>query len=455
MLRRPACLIYSLLAFALACSSSSEGPPTDGSGGAGAMTGGGGPLGAGGSAPVSGGGPPAAGGWMGSGAQPATGGDGSGSGGVVGAGGGMQSGGANAAGGSENATGGSATGGQRNAPSDGAVAAAAAMGKGVNLGQMFESTQHPRTLAAARPKIDAYYEKGFRNLRIPITWTENVGGDRLVQDASTGVVNRGHQRLREIISVVDYALSKPGLYVIINTHHEDTLKTESRANVLQQLWKDISDIFKDHDHRLLFEILNEPHKRDGTAMPAADLRRMTGLAYDEIRKVDPKRIILFGGNQWFGAHEVPEVWTSLDEVGGGLDDYLMVTFHHYDPWEFCGTDEGSLAHPWSQENQSKPMAQMANWAKSVGQGMPVYIGEWGVGWGSRKNDLSCNNVRKWYQTFDSVHAREHGQPTALWDDGGWFKVYDHGQNRFANNLVDCIAGECAWSGNDQINDGCR
>src|SRR5690606_27410258 len=139
----------------------------------------------------------------------------------------------------------------------------------------------------------------------------------LVEDAATGVVNRQHARLQVIESVVDYALTKPGLFVIINAHHEATLKTESRASVLEQLWQDIADIFADRDHRLLFEILNEPHREDGTAMPAADLRDMTGLAYDQIRAVDSERIILFGGNQWFGAHEVPAVWTNLDEVGGG------------------------------------------------------------------------------------------------------------------------------------------
>ena len=48
-----------------------------------------------------------------------------------------------------------------------ARAAADAMGKGFNLGQMFDNSQHPATLAAARPKIDAYYARGFRVIRIP------------------------------------------------------------------------------------------------------------------------------------------------------------------------------------------------------------------------------------------------------------------------------------------------
>src|SRR6478609_11369312 len=156
-----------------------------------------------------------------------------------------------------------------------ATAAAAAMGKGVNLGQMFESTQHPPTLAAASAKIDAYYAKGFRTVRIPVTWTEATNGDTLVGDPLVGDVNRAHPRLQVISQVVDYALTKPDLFVVLNAHHETGLKEQSRAGVLERLWADIADIFAARDHRLLFEILNEPHREDGSAMPAADLRDMT------------------------------------------------------------------------------------------------------------------------------------------------------------------------------------
>jgi len=335
-----------------------------------------------------------------------------------------------------------------------AVEAAAAMGRGVNLGQMFESTQHPRTLEAASAKIDAYYARGFRNLRIPITWTEVIDGDLLVTDATTGEVNREHPRLAVIESVVDYALSKPDLFVIINAHHEVALKTQSRSAVLERLWQDIADIFGDRDHRLLFEILNEPHREDSSAMPAADLRLMTGLAYDKIRATDAERIILFGGNQWFAANEVPTVWTSLDEVGGGNDPYVMATFHHYDPWTFCGDNQGTYNDAWTDANQSGPMNTMVTWANTVGAGVPVHIGEWGVGWGSVYSTLTCNNIREWYTKFHSVHAGPLGIPTSVWDDGGWFKIFDHATGDYNNNLIDCIEGACEWDGTERMNDGC-
>ncbi|WP_096058705.1 cellulase family glycosylhydrolase [Haliangium ochraceum] len=334
--------------------------------------------------------------------------------------------------------------------------AAAAMGRGFNLGQMFENTQHPRTFAAAKAKIDAYYAKGFRNVRIPITWTDPVGGDRLVYDANVGQVDRGHPRLAVIEQTVDYALSKPGMYVVINAHHERVLKTDNRWWVLERLWQDIADIFRERDHRLLFEILNEPHREGASAapMPAAELRFMTGKAYAKIRAVDPQRIVIIGGNQWFHYSEMAQVWPHLDDVGSGNDAYLMATFHHYSPWSFCGDHQGDYADSWSSSDIIQPMEAMKDWAASVGRGMPVYIGEWGVGWGSRYSDMQCNNIRLWYQLFDHDVASSKGMPTSVWDDGGWFGSFSHSTNDFSNNLADCISGTCDWTSGERFNSAC-
>src|SRR6188768_4078403 len=335
-----------------------------------------------------------------------------------------------------------------------ATAAAAAMGKGVNLGQMFESTQHPPTLAAASAKIDAYYEKGFRTVRIPVTWTEATNGDALVNDPAVGDVNRAHPRLAVISQVVDYALAKPGMYVVLNAHHEAALKTQSRTAVLERLWADLAEIFGQRSHRLIFDILNEPHRDDTSAMPAADLRSMTAKAYAKIRAVDLARSVIIGGNQWFAASEVPAVWTDLNGVGGGNEPYLMATFHHYNPWTFCGDNQGTYDDAWTEGDISAPMTTMSAWANSVGKGMPVFIGEWGVGWGSRYEQFGCNNIRHWYQKLHSQFAAPRGMPTAVWDDGGWFKIYDHATNAFANNLADCISGTCDWEGAERFNAGC-
>lgn len=391
----------------------------------------------------------------------------SGSGGKLQAGGAPSNGGSNASGGKLQLGGASFGGGSPSTsgtigtgasalPAISAVDAAAEMGMGVNIGQTFESTQNERTLAAVSAKIDAYYSKGFRNVRIPITWTEKVGGDLLVGSATVGDVNRSHSRLAVIKQVVDYALSKSGLYVVINAHHETGLKTNNRAAVLERLWGDVADIFAGKDHRLLFEILNEPHRSDAsnTALPAADLRTMVRMAYAKIRAVDEARIVIIGGNQWFAANEMATVWTDLSGVGNGQDPYLMATFHHYDPWTFCGDNQDTYDDPWTDANLSTPMQTMLTWAKSVGNAMPVYIGEWGVGWASRYTTMDCNNVRSWYEKMGAT-ATANKIPTSLWDDNGWFKVWDVNSRSWNNNLIDCLLGDCSWSGTERFNDGCK
>ncbi len=328
------------------------------------------------------------------------------------------------------------------------------MGKGFNLGQMFDNEQNPPTLAAAKAKIDAYYAQGFRNVRIPITWTEKIGGTTLVQDINVGDVNRSHPRLTVITGIIDYALTLPDMYVVINAHHEKTLKDNNKAAVLERLWQDIADIYRDRNHRLLFEILNEPHLSNNNAMDPANLRAMTGKAYKKIRAVDAERIILIGGNQWFGAHEMAITWPNLNDVGAGLDQYLMATFHHYNPWTFNGDNQGDYADNWTDMDISSPMDTMLNWSNSVGQGMPVYIGEWGSGWGSRYQTFSCNNIRLFYSKLDSKFASVKGMPTAVWDDGGWFKIFDFSTYTFTNNLSQCIGGSCEWDGAERFNAGC-
>lgn len=331
--------------------------------------------------------------------------------------------------------------------------AADAMGKGFNLGQMFESSQHAATLAAARPKIDAYYARGFRVVRIPVTWTETIDGSTLA-DPDTGRIDPTSPRLSELKAVIDYALSLPGLYVVLNAHHETRLKDEGRAEALAGLWSDVSRMFADRDGRLVFEILNEPHLSDKTAMAPATLRAMTGLAYTRIRAADPHRIVVIGGNQWFGAHEMAATWPDLTAVGGGRDPYVMATFHHYDPWTFSGDHQGDYADAWTDRNIADPMATMAAWASTVGGGMPVFIGEWGVGWHSTLPAMDCNNIRLWYARFDTVHARAFHMPTAVWDDGGWFQLYDHDAGAFSSNLIDCINGACAWTGEERFGPNC-
>jgi endoglucanase len=150
-----------------------------------------------------------------------------------------------------------------------------------------------------------------------------------------------------------------------------------------------------------------------------------------------------------------QTWPNLDGVGGGRDKNVMATYHHYDPWTFCGDNQGTYDDAWTDTNFTGPMNTMMGWANSVGNGMQIYIGEWGVGWGSVFSQMKCNNIRLYYQKIYHEFASPRGIATSVWDDGGWFKIFDHGSDSFNNNLVDCISGTCNWDGDERFNSACR
>jgi hypothetical protein len=225
--------------------------------------------------------------------------------------------------------------------------------------------------------------------------------------------------------------------------------------VVEQIWEDNADIFAKRSHRLLFEILNEPHQGpNNDPMEPAKLRNMTELAYNKIRAANSNRIIIIGGNQWFGAHEMAQTWPNLDQVGGGNDAFIMSTFHHYDPWEFNGASNKTFA--WTGSTISNPMQTMEAWNQSVGNNMPIYIGEWGNSWGQYLQADGCNNIKSWYNDFSSEHAenRPITAPTAVWDDGGWFQIWNHGTNDWGSKLFQCVTGECMPESFERNNAAC-
>ncbi|WP_426369659.1 glycoside hydrolase family 5 protein [Pseudocolwellia sp. HL-MZ7] len=274
-------------------------------------------------------------------------------------------------------------------------------------------------------------------------------------DPKSGKIFSNNSRFIALTAVIDYALNKKDMFVVINAHHEKKLKENADAALLANLWEDISQTFKNRNARLLYEILNEPHLKDSSAMKPSDLRKMTQMAYNNIRKNDVNRLVVIGGNQWFSADEMAKTWPDIKQVGSGTDPFIMATFHHYKPWAFHGNGEGDFMDKWTEQDLTKSMEIMEEWSKNIGHGMPVYIGEWGTAWQNELAIMDCNNIRLWYSKFDAEYASSKGMPTAVWDDGGWFKVFDHDTNAFDNNLIDCIDGECKWSSEIRFNSACK
>ena len=107
------------------------------------------------------------------------------------------------------------------------------IGRGINMGNMFES---PRRRAWGRLDIayfDLIKEAGFDSVRIPVRWSDYAA------ENAPFTIDRGF--LKRIDEAIEQAL-KRNLIVILNVHHyaEFMEDPEGHTNRLLALWKQLS-----------------------------------------------------------------------------------------------------------------------------------------------------------------------------------------------------------------------
>ena len=106
---------------------------------------------------------------------------------------------------------------------------------------------------ASKALIDTVRKSGFNLLRVPVSWNDHI-------DEKGNIDKAWLDRVQE---VVNYAYDS-GMFVIINTHHDEAWLKFDKANYaasmkkFNNVWKQISARFKDYGQRLIFEGMNEP-----------------------------------------------------------------------------------------------------------------------------------------------------------------------------------------------------
>ena len=151
------------------------------------------------------------------------------------------------------------------------------LGFGWNLGNTFDAWEKGRNQGLdsetcwGNPKttpelIDFVAKSGFKAIRIPTTWHNHLIDDKYTIDPKW---------MKRVKKVVDICLEK-GLYVILNTHHDNAepnrmplpygrgyypLKKDivESEKFIYNVWVQIATAFNNgYDHHLIFEGLNEP-----------------------------------------------------------------------------------------------------------------------------------------------------------------------------------------------------
>lgn len=294
------------------------------------------------------------------------------------------------------------------------------MRKGINLG----NTHEPPTEAgwnnprAKEYYFDLYKEAGFQCVRIPVRWDNYTG--------KTPPYKVDDYWLNRIEQVADWGLER-GLFIVINAHHDDWIKQDySEANKARfdSIWTQIAERFKNKPDKLIFEVLNEPH-----GLTKAQNDDMHGRILSIIRKTNPTRLVIFQGHNWGGSDEL--LTAEIPD-----DDYVIGSFHSYDPYLFGLQGQGTWGSAADYNALDQKFEEVADWSEE--NNIPVFLGEFGA---IKPGDY--NSRMRHYRAYMEL-SQKYGFAPAAWDDGGDFRIMEREQRDW-NEIKDILIHTTAKS----------
>jgi endoglucanase len=300
------------------------------------------------------------------------------------------------------------------------------VGRCVNMGNSLEP---PTENAWGGSKISdndflAIAKAGFNSVRIPVRWSTHA--------ANTLPYTIDKNYMKRIKQVVGAARAA-GLNVIVNSHHFEEIHSDpSDANIakLAGMWTQIASAFANEprDH-LWFEIENEPHDKFNDS----NLLKVLSPALTEIRKTNPDRPVIIGGEFWSGIN-------SLATLKLPDDPNIIPTFHYYDPFFF--THQGATwidpVPPMGREfGSEEDIAVLAADVKKVRNyiartGKTPFMGEFGA-----NEKIATDERVTYYRTvrtaFDNV-----GIGMCAWSFTNTFPIYDSEKKAWIPGMREAI-----------------
>lgn len=313
---------------------------------------------------------------------------------------------------------------------------AARLDPGFNLGNALDATNLWETTPDApelsyetywgNPPIDgiqlaAISTAGFSSVRIPVTWDDHID--------ENGVISQ--MWMERVAEVVDMALAE-GLYVILDTHHEDWLDLdaarEEEINArYKMVWAQIALRFVNYDNHLLFEGMNEPRLRDsehewdaGTPELRAMVNRLNRTFVETVRETGGKNKNRYLMISAYATGTETEALEDLEVPDGNI----IVSVHMYQPYLFCqdreGTAEWDAGNLDDTEKIKKTFAELHT--RFTDQGIPVVLTEFGC------VDKGNDSTRAAWVTF--YREQSDSIPCFWWDNGSSYQLLDRESGRW-------------------------
>jgi len=253
----------------------------------------------------------------------------------------------------------------------------------------------------------------FNVFRIPTTWSGHFG------EAPDYKIDE--KWLKRVHEVVDYPY-KNGAFVILNLHHEtwnhafsETLDTAKE--ILEKIWSQIAEEFKDYDEHLIFEGSNEPRKND-TPVEWTGGDQEGWDAVNAMNAVFLKTIRSAGGNNPKRHLMIPPYAAACNEnsfnnfIFPEDDDKVIASVHAYAPYNFA-LNNGEGAVDKFDAAGKRDLEWNINLMKKrfVDQGIPMILGEYGAM--NRDNEED----RAVWAEFYMEKVTAIGVPQIWWDNG--------------------------------------
>ena len=265
---------------------------------------------------------------------------------------------------------------------------------------------------------------GFDTVRIPVRWD--------LKTAKYPPYAIEPALMQRVIDVVGQA-QNAGLGVVLDVHHYRALMAEvnqKEAERFLAIWAQISQAFAAAPPTVYFELLNEPTDAD-----MGELNTLFAQALQIIRRTNPTRAVIMGGNGW----------NSIDTLGDvrfPRDPYLVATYHDYDPHNFthqgASWDENPppMGTTWGTRNDKAALAEIIGRASSfkARTGLPVFVGEFGV-----INTVPDNQRAQWIRAKRKA-MEQAGLSWCVWDYSAAFNSYDMSSERWKPQILDALVG---------------
>jgi endoglucanase len=316
-----------------------------------------------------------------------------------------------------------------------AIAMAKRLGRGINLGNVFEAPKDGAwglDFKKTPELIKAAKNLGFQHVRVPVRWSSHA----MARPPYT--INPAF--MQQVKGTVDGLIAQ-GLVVMLNVHHyrqldgdkldegESAVPDELVQVRFVMLWQQIAQTFKDYPNdKLVFEIYNEPHGRmqvgqtpSGSSDPWNNLM---AYAMAQVRATNPERIVVIGPTHWNNAY-----W--LEQLRLPNDPHLIVTVHQYEPFNFThqGAEWDNPRKPTGQtccsDSQKRQIVGILDKAQDWGRRnkYPIYVGEFGAYAHNNYTD-EVTKQRVNFNVFMREEMERRDMSWAYWELASGFGIYD-------------------------------